>query len=115
MIPTIVARAHKGTLWALWSLGGPRASVESPWPRCYQSLVCLLYHNSQDTHFDIYKPQVNFFAIRTLRFFCSPHPTSTVLKKTSLDLSSFLGFNFDGRLIKFQIHSCRGIIVEINA
>ena len=47
--------------------------------------------------------------------FCSPHPTNKIFNKTSLDLSSFLGFNFDGRRIKFQIHSCRGNIVEINA
>ena len=47
--------------------------------------------------------------------FCSPHLTNKILKKTSLDLSSFLDFNFDGRPIKFQIHSCRSNIVEINA
>ena len=47
--------------------------------------------------------------------FCSSHPRNKILKKTFLDLSSFLGFNFDGRPIKFQIHSCRGSIVEINA
>ena len=44
-----------------------------------------------------------FFAIR-LHFFCSPNPTNKILKKTSLDLSSFLGLNFDGRPITFQIH-----------
>ena len=38
-----------------------------------------------------------------------------ILKETSLDLSSFLSFNFDGRPIKFQMRSCRGNIVEINA
>ena len=42
-------------------------------------------------------------------------PTNKILKKTSLDLSSFLGFSFDRRPIKFQIHSYRGNIVEINA
>ena len=47
--------------------------------------------------------------------FCFSHLTNKILKKTSLDLSSFLGFNFDGRPIKFRIHSCRGNIVEINA
>ena len=47
--------------------------------------------------------------------FCSPTPKTKFLKKTSLILSSFLGFNFDGRPIKFQIHSCRGNNVEINA
>ena len=47
--------------------------------------------------------------------FCFPYPTNKILKKTSLDLSSFLGLNFDGRPIKFQIHSCRGNIVETNA
>ena len=56
------------------------------------------------------------FRLTVLAFsFCSPHPTNKILKKTSLDLSSFLGFNFDGRPIKFQIHSCRLNIVEINA
>ena len=109
MIPNIVARAHKRALYALWSLWGPRASVENPWPGCYLSLICLLY--DKDAHFDIYKPQLNFFAIRRLRFFCSPHHTSQILK-ISLDLSSFLAFNFDGRPIKLQIHSCRGIIVK---
>ena len=44
-----------------------------------------------------------------------PHPTNKFSEETSLDLSSFLGFNFDGRPIEFQIHSCRGNIVEINA
>ena len=44
-----------------------------------------------------------------------PPPHKQNLKKTCLDLSSFLGFNFDGRPIKFQIHSCRGNIVKINA
>ena len=44
----------------------------------------------------------------------APYPINKILKKTSLDLSSFLDFNFDGRPIKFQIHSCRGNIVEIN-
>ena len=33
--------------------------------------------------------------------FCSPHPTNKFFKKTSLDLSFYLGFNFDGRPIKF--------------
>ena len=47
--------------------------------------------------------------------FCSPHPTNKILKKTSLDLRSFLGFNFDGRPIKFQMYSHRGNIVEIHA
>ena len=42
-------------------------------------------------------------------------PTNKILKKTSLDLSFFLGFNFDGRSIKFQMHSHRGNIVEIYA
>ena len=44
-----------------------------------------------------------------------PHPTNKILKKTSLDLSSFLDFNFDGRPIEFWIHSCRGNTVEMNA
>ena len=44
---------------------------------------------------------------------CFPHRTNKIIKKTSLDLSCFLGFNFDGRPIKFQIHSCKGNIVEI--
>ena len=44
-----------------------------------------------------------------------PHRTNKILKKTTLDISFFLGFTFDGRPIKFQIHSCRGNIVEINA
>ena len=30
-------------------------------------------------------------------------PTNKILKKASRDLSSFLGFKFDGRSIKFQI------------
>ena len=55
-----------------------------------------------------------FSAIRILHFFGSPHPTNKISNKVSLELSSFLG-NFDGRPIKFQIHSCRGIVVEINA
>ena len=73
--------------------------------------VCLLRLNVE---FDIYKPQVNFFAIRRLHFFCSFHPTIKISEKTSLDLSSFLSFHFDGKPIKFHIHSCRGIIVEKN-
>ena len=32
-------------------------------------------------------------------WFLFPHPTNKILKKTSVDLSSFLGFNFDGRPI----------------
>ena len=32
-------------------------------------------------------------------WFLFPHPANKMLKKTSLDLSSFLGFNFDGRPI----------------
>ena len=47
--------------------------------------------------------------------FCSPHPTNKIFKEDTLILSSFLSFNFDGRPIKFQIHSCRGNIVKINA
>ena len=69
----------------------------------------------KDAQFGIYKPQVNFFAIRRLHFFLFPHPTNKILKKTSLDLSFFLDFNFDGRPTKFQTLSCRGIIAKISA
>ena len=33
---------------------------------------------------------------------CFPHPTNKISNKTSLDLSSFLGFNFNGKPIKFK-------------
>ena len=94
-------------------LGGPRATVENPWLRCYQSLVCLLYVKMLNLTFTSRK--LLFFVIRRLHFFCFLHSINKILKKTSLDLSSFLGFNFDDRLITFQTHLCRGIIVEINA
>ena len=55
-----------------------------------------------------FKPTILAFS------FCSLHPTNKILKKTSMDLCSFLGFNSDGRPIKFQIHSCKGIIAEAN-
>ena len=50
------------------------------------------------------------FTIRSLPFFCSPHHRNKILKKASLKLSSFLGFDFDGigRPIQFQIHSRKG-------
>ena len=95
------------------AFGGPRASVENPWPRCHQLLVCLLYDKMLILTFVSRK--LIFLPQEDCAFFCSTHPPSKILKKTSLDLSSFLGFNFDGRPIKFQIHLCRGTIVEINA
>ena len=56
--------------------------------------------------------RVIFFAIRRLRFLYSPRPHKQNFKENN----SFLGFNFDGSLpIKFQIHSCKGFIVKMNA
>ena len=94
---------------------GPRATVEklkTPGLYCYQSLFCLLYLKMLNLTFT--SRELTFFAIRRLHF-TSPRPTNKVLKKTSLDLSFFLGFNFDGRPIKFKIHSRRCVIVEIYA
>ena len=113
MIPIIVA--PKRTLCALWSLWGAKGhgwEVENLWLRCYQSLVCLSYVKMLNLTFT--NSKLILFAIKRLRFFFSPYPTNKILKKTSLDLSSFLGFNFDGSPIKFQLHWCRGIIVKIN-
>ena len=53
--------------------------------------------------------RTNYFLLK--RRTCPPKGGRMV----SLDLSSFLGFTFYGRPIKFQIHSCRSNIVEINA
>ena len=48
---------------------------------------------------------------RFLLLISVPHSTNKILK-AFLDLSSFLGNNFNGRPIAFQIHSCRGNIGE---
>ena len=48
--------------------------------------------------------RLNYFAISRLRVFRSFRSTNNILKKTFLSLRSFLGFNFDDRLIKFQTH-----------
>ena len=80
---------------------------------CVNPALCLQSIFSLSTCGNLCPIYVGFRPTVFASNFCSPHPTNKTLKK-SLDFSSFLGFNFDNKSMEFQMHSCRGNIVEMN-
>ena len=77
----------------------------------YQSLVCLLYVKMLSLTFT---NRELIFLPKDYAFSVSPTHKQN-FKENISGFKLFPGFNFNGRPIKFQIHLCRGIIVEINA
>ena len=67
-----------------------------------------------DAQYDIYKPQVNFFCSKKIALFLFSQPINKLLQKTSLDLSSFLGYISIVDLLSFKNIHVEVIIVEIN-
>ena len=81
-------------------LRGPR--LQPGWPTRKSSLACTPYLACPHVTCPIYvgfRPTVLAFS------FCSPRSTNKILKKTSLGICSFLGFNFDGRPSIKYIHA----------
>ena len=71
---------------------GPKATVENPWLRCYQSLICLLYAKMFNLTFTSRKSIIFYYEKITLFLFLPPHKQN--LKENVCGFQLFPGFQF---------------------